>query len=243
MKRYLMLVLAAFAIVAASAAATSRSANSAPCQDSCSVHDMGGMHMNGAQPDMSGMGPHMTMTPSMPAHSDDSQRADRIVQTLRTAIEKYRDYRVAEQGGYVQFLANVPQPQYHFTNWRNAAAAEFVFDPARPTSLLYKKTANGFELTGAMYTAPRNSTLADLDARVPLSIAHWHEHVNFCKAPQGAGAGGYFGPTALFGLAGSIATEDACRAAGGTFVPVLFNWMVHVYPFATNRPEVWKLGH
>src|SRR4029077_5823535 len=97
MKRSLTRGLAAFAIVVASAAAPSRSASSAPCQDSCSVHDMGGMHMDGAQPDMSGMGPHMTMTPSMPAHTGDAQRADRIVQTLRTALEKYRDYRAAEQ--------------------------------------------------------------------------------------------------------------------------------------------------
>lgn len=124
-------------------------------------------------------------------------------------------------------------------------AAEFGFDPAKPTSLLYKKTATGYELIGAMYTAPRTSTLAQLDARVPLSVAHWHEHVNFCKAPAGSGKDAYFGPNARFGLAGSIATESACRKAGGTFMPVLFNWMVHVYPYERNPSDVWRvdMGH
>jgi hypothetical protein len=32
----------------------------------------------------------------------------------------------------------------------------------------------------------------------------------------------------LFGPNGSIATEEACTAAGGTFQPVLYGWMTHV---------------
>ena len=32
--------------------------------------------------------------------------------------------------------------------------AKLRFDPAEPTALLYKKTADGYELEGAMYTAP-----------------------------------------------------------------------------------------
>jgi hypothetical protein len=208
------------------------------------MDDMPGMsRSSGALPDMSGMGPHMTMTPSLPSHPGDTRRANDIVDTLKAAIGKYKDYRVAEADGFVPFLANVPQPQYHFTNWHNAAHALVAFDPAKPTSLLYAKTQTGYELIGAMYTAPRAATLADLDARVPLSIAHWHEHVNICKAPEGAGRDAYFGPNAHFGLKGSIATEDACRAAGGTFVPVIFNWMVHVYPYGKRAADIWKTGH
>ncbi len=33
------------------------------------------------------------------------------------------------------------------------------------------------------------------------------------------------------GLNGSISTEEACEAAGGTFMPHVFGWMVHVYPW------------
>ena len=51
---------------------------------------------------------------------------------------------------------------------------------------------------------------------VPLGVARWHQHINFCKAPAGRQTA-YFGPAAEFGLRGSIATKEACEAAGGTF--------------------------
>ena len=34
--------------------------------------------------------------------------------------------------------------------------AKLRFDPAEPTALLYRKTEDGYELEGAMNTAPRN---------------------------------------------------------------------------------------
>jgi hypothetical protein len=37
-----------------------------------------------------------------------------------------------------------------------------------------------------------------------------------------------------FGFAGTISTEGACEAVGGNFHPLIFGWMVHVYPFATD---------
>jgi hypothetical protein len=90
-----------------------------------------------------------------------------------------------------------------------------------------------------MYTAPKRFTEDDLDQRIPLSVAQWHEHVNFCKAPAGMTLlqkkDAYLGPNAQFGLKGSINTQEACDAAGGTFIPVVFNWMVHVYPFEKDE--------
>jgi len=245
MKRSIAIAGLILSLVIGGSLAVARTAASAPaCQDSCNVSDMPGMeHVNAPSPDMTDMGPHMTMTPAMPSHPGDDQRAAQIVATLGRAIERYKSYQAAEQDGFVPFHPELPQPQYHFTNYRNAMAAQFGFDAAKPTSLLYKRTANGYELIGAMYTAPRTSTLADLDARVPLSVAHWHEHVNFCKGPAGATRADYFGPGARFGLKGSIATADACQAAGGTFLPVIFNWMVHVYPYERDAADVWKVGH
>jgi hypothetical protein len=79
-----------------------------------------------------------------------------------------------------------------------------------------------------------------LDERIPLSIAQWHEHTNFCTAPAGH-KDEYFGPNAKFGLKGSIVTDDACIAAGGTFHPVVFNWMVHVYPFEKDQASIWSV--
>ena len=72
---------------------------------------------------------------------------------------------------------------------RNALAAQFSFDPTKPTSLLYKKVNGEYQLEGAMYTAPKRFTEDQLNERIPLSIAHWHEHVNLCLPPKGVGMG------------------------------------------------------
>lgn len=214
----------------------------APCATSC-MTSMGSMSDSGMGSDMT-MGAHaahMTLTALRPPAPGDQQRADAIVAALRVALAKYSDYRVAEADGFKPFLPNFPQPRYHFTNMTNALAALSRFDPSRPTSLLYAKDGSGYKLVGAMYTAPRNSTPNQLDARVPLSIARWHEHTNICWAPLGTDKSAYIGPDAKFGLAGSIATQSACDAAGGRFTPVILNWMVHVYPFETEQAQIWHV--
>ncbi len=43
---------------------------------------------------------------------------------------------------------------------------------------------------------------------------------------------------AKFGLSGTIATAQACKAAGGRFFPQIFGWMVHVYPFDPPN-QIW----
>lgn len=191
--------------------------------------DMSGMHLD--------MNPHMFMTALRPANAADQARADQIVDTLRPAIEKYKDYHAALADGFKIFLSNVPQQHYHFTNWRYAVEAQFAFHPARPTSLLYKKVPGGYELEGAMYTAPKRYTEDQLSERVPLSVARWHKHVNFCMPPKGT-------PPAQvnhkeFGLSGSISAKQACSAAGGRWFPEIFNWMVHVYPYETDPDKIW----
>jgi hypothetical protein len=264
MRRALLFLAPIAAIVVAGVGASSaRSAGStSPCQATCSVADaMNPMPGMTAMPaatttpadamasgtmsmsQMGSMGPHMTLTAKWSARPGDAERAAQIAATLRASIEKYQDYRVAEQDGYIPFHANIPQPQYHFTNYANAAAAIVRFDPSKPTSLLYAKTSDGYTLVGAMFTAPRTATLDDLNARVPLSIAQWHEHVNLCKGPAGTPPSAYLGPDAKFGLQGSIATADACTATGGTFYPLIYNWMVHVYPFESDPVQIWKVGH
>jgi hypothetical protein len=183
------------------------------------------------------MSAHMYMTTLRPANPADEKRAQEILAQLRPSIEKYRDYRVALADGFKIFGPNVPQPQYHFTNYTYAFEASFEFNPAHPTSLLYKKTSDGYELVGAMYTARKFASEDDLNARVPLSIARWHKHTNLCLPPKG---------TSLqqanfkeFGLHGSIATQEACEQAGGRWFPQIFGWMVHVYPYETNPEKIW----
>jgi len=205
---------------------------------------MPGMDMSAADGAMSGdLMPmaHMTMTKLAPMRAGDAARAAAIADTLRGAIEKYRDYHVALDEGFTIFLAKVPQKVYHFTSKPNALAALFSFNPSRPTSLLYRKTTDGYELVGAMYTAPKRYTPEALNERVPLSVAEWHMHTNLCLPPVGQeqamlSAGKV---PSRFGLRGTIATEDACKAAGGRFHPTVFGWMVHVSPWEKNPALVW----
>lgn len=221
--------------------ATPIAAIAVACAAASAMPSMPSMGSMPASSGMGSMGAHMTLTEKRSPQPGDAARAAGIVNTLRGALVKYQDYRAAEQDGFVPFHAEIPQKQYHFVNYANAAAAQRSFDPTRPTALLYAPASDGYRLIGAMYTAPRRATLDELNARVPLSIAQWHEHTNFCKGPAGSSMSDYIGHDARFGLHGSIDTADACAAAGGTFAPVIYNWMVHVYPFESDPSQIWKV--
>lgn len=184
---------------------------------------------------------HMHMTALRPLQPGDRQKADAIVAAAKKAMAPYTDYRKALADGYVIFHPNVPQSQYHFTNREYAREARWHFDPLKPSSLLYKKTADGgYKLIGVMYIDRVNASEEELNERIPLSIARWHQHVNICEAPAGQKAA-YFGPNAKFGFLGSITTKRACDAAGGEFHPHLFGWMVHVYPYETDPRKIWSM--
>jgi hypothetical protein len=183
----------------------------------------------------------MFMTSQRPIQPGDQAKADAVAAAAKAAMEPYQDYHKALADGFRIFLPNVPQPIYHFTKLEYGREALTHFDPSKPTSLLYKKTPDGgYKLVGAMYTDRVTAGQDELDQRIPLSIARWHQHVNFCKAPPGEFAA-YFGPDAKFGLLGSINTRDACDAAGGTFLPHVFGWMVHVYPYETDPRKIWSV--
>lgn len=196
------------------------------------MHSMESRHID--------MGPHMKMTELRDPQPGDQERAATIVEAARRIAEKYEDYGVALNDGYQIFLPNIPQKQYHFTNKRNAIEATFRFNPERPTSLLYEKQGDDYKLIGIMYTAPKKASEDDLNKRIPLSVAQWHEHVNFCAPPRDRRQE-VRGPHPKFGFAGSIATKEDCDAEGGKFLPVVFNWMVHVYPFEKNPGDIWSV--
>ena len=221
-----------------------------PAHDMSSIEGMDMQHdsasgeqeMNAATQMMSShhldMGPHMKMTELRPMHDGDQRRAAQIVEEAREVMEKYQDYHTALNDGFKIFLPNVPQKQYHFTNYWYGFEAGFRFNPEHPTSLLYDKTPGGYKLAGVMYTAPAKASEEELNDRIPLSIAQWHQHVNFCFPPKDRNAE-MWQKNPKFGMAGSISTKQACDAAGGRFVPRVFGWMVHVYP---DEKDVWAIG-
>ena len=212
------------------------------------MRDMAGMNnsdgtahaMRSMQDRKMDMGPHMKMTTLRELKPGDQEKADQVVAAARKAAETYMDYKTALADGYKIFLPNVPQKQYHFTNYRYAFEAAIQFNPEHPTSLLYEKNGDGYKLIGVMYTAPKNSTWNELDQKIPLSIAQWHAHINMCLPPPER-KNEAWGPNAKFGLAGSITTRADCDAAGGKFMPQIFGWMVHVYPFEQKPEDVWSV--
>jgi hypothetical protein len=189
--------------------------------------------------------PHLELTPMRAPTAADSAHARQILLQLKESIGRYRDYRAALADGYEPFLPNVRQTVYHFTSRRRAIAAAFRFDPTEPTSLLYEKTRDGYRLVGAMYTAPKRASPAELDERVPLSIARWHAHVNICvpKTSQRQRWRETANGRMKFGPAGAIASEAECDAAGGRWFPQLFGWMIHVNPFEDDPTRIWGTHH
>lgn len=190
---------------------------------------------------------HMKLTPQRRAATGDSARATALVTRIRSSLAKYRDVRAAVADGFQQFLPGVKnQPVFHYTNRLYALEAMMRFDPDHPTSLLYQPQGDSLVLVGAMYTAPARLSDDDLDQRIPLSVARWHEHVNWCIPPRGGvqhwrdSTGGH----PVFGPQSPIATPEACNAVGGRFLPRIFGWMVHVNAFASDDPRViWAVHH
>src|SRR5258708_2933705 len=139
------------------------------------------------------------------------------------------------------------QKTYHFTNNWLAVKEAFRFDPAKPTSLLYTKEANGhFKLIGAMYTAPKRWGPDKLDERIPLSIPRSHKHVNWCLPKKGETERWLERKDGqpVFGPGSPVATKSACEAVGGNFQDTVFGWMIHANVFAGDDPAtIWGDDH
>src|SRR5579872_2282552 len=153
-RRRLVKIFGLAGLLAAGALAQNQAPQKSPQQPSAPTHDdsmqnmpgmdMGNMKMGNDEQDhvqsgaMHAMQPghhmegtHMHMTTLRPATPDDRDRANQIVEALRPALEKYKDYRVALADGFRIFAPNLPQPEYHFTSAWNGFVESFTFDPAR----------------------------------------------------------------------------------------------------------------
>ena len=174
---------------------------------------------------------HLKLTPMRAPNARDSARGAEILRDMREGIEPYRDYRKAIDDGFRIFLPKIPMKVYHFTNYRRSIRAGRSFDARKPSSLLYERRPDGgYTLVGAMYVAKRDATPDELNARVPLSLAQWHAHVNICmpsirdRARWRETVNGQV----KFGPAGAISTKAECEREDARFIPQLFGWMVHV---------------
>ena len=186
--------------------------------------------------------PHMEMTVRLPQASGDATRADAILAAARQVMARYPTVAAAERAGFKKFAAGVELPIEHYTNNWYALEAWFgKFDLEHPTSLIFKRSPSGLSIVGVMYTASNATDETQLNARVPLSVGTWHRHIDFCAPPPGTPISAMVPPNARFGFAGSIATRAACAAAGGQFRPIVFGWMVHVWPNETDPGKIWAV--
>ena len=179
---------------------------------------------------------HMRLSPTRTATAEDTTRARNLARHLRTSLAKYSDTAAAVADGYRMFMPNVKtQRVYHFTNYRHAFMEAFRFDPEKPTSILYERASDGsLRILGAMYTAPKRVDPSKLDERIPLSIARWHQHVNWCIPKRGEEKRWLerFEGLPLFGPESPVATREQCDEVGGRFFPTVFGWMIHANVFA-----------
>jgi hypothetical protein len=208
--------------------------------DKGKMNDMADMKSMG--PSMAAMAGHMTITPLWPKQAGDEERAKEVVAEAKATMERYKDYRKALADGYVIANPKLEQPQYHFNKEANAKESDLHFDPSKPTSLLYRRTPyQQYKLEGVMYTARPNATEEDLNERIPLSVARWHEHTNFCEAPADR-VKDYQAAHPKFGMFGSINTKEACESEGGIFHPYMFTWMIHVFPYENDFKDVFSMN-
>jgi hypothetical protein len=205
--------------------------------------DMGDIgDMSGMGPSMAAMAGHMYMTPLRPKQPGDQEKAKAVVVEAKATLERYKDYRKALRDGYVIANPKLEQPQYHFMNKANTREADLHFDPSKPTALLYRRTpTQQYKLEGAMYTASPDATEDELNQRIPLSVARWHRHINFCEAPEDR-ARDYQAAHPKFGMFGSINTQEACTAERGIFHRYVFTWMIHIFPYEPDFKEVFSMN-
>ena len=198
--------------------------------------------MSNMGPSMAAMAGHMYMTPLRAKQPGDTEKAKAVVAAAKAMMERYKDYRKALGDGYVIANPKLKQPQYHFMNEANTREADLRFDPTKPTALLYRRTPlQEYKLEGLMYTTSPDATEDELNERVPLSIARWHRHVNYCAAPADR-IKDYQSAHPKFGMFGSIKTEEACTAARGTFNAHMFTWMIHIFPYEADFKEVFSMN-
>jgi hypothetical protein len=184
---------------------------------------------------------HMQMSLKREAAPGDAERATEILSAAAAVLSRYRDVETAVHDGYKPFFPSGRiGEEIHYTNYHRRRLEQQHIDYGRPSSILYRRTVDGLKAIGVMYTVPTDATPDQLDAVAPLSFATWHRHVDFCGGPKTLPKSEQFGPNARFGPQGSIHTEAECDTAQGLWIPVVLEWMTHVYP---NEPQQWGGMH
>lgn len=189
--------------------------------------------------------PHLTLTPITQTQPGDLESCDRLIATLKHSLAKFEQTTEAEKAGYWKFPPNSDDLNIvHYVNPWLSHLENWRIDPTLPGSILYQRQPNEkLKLIGAMFNAPVDSTIEELNKRIPTSVARWHLHTNICLPEPIWDEGqwqrkkeGY----PVFGPFSPIATQTECEKVGGKFKETVLGWMVHVYAFTENSQDIFN---
>jgi plastocyanin len=187
---------------------------------------------------------------------------------VNVAINQYPDIGDACAAGFVKSTNQVANMGIHMID--NGARG---FDPDRPQMVLFARDDGfglgrqelgtcqngewtgeaGFEPVGAVFNLRLTAEHPDGFAG---PIDNWHIHYNTCigRSTETASAANVEPEPEAAAAEGSRSstTGEACRDRGGTFIPVIPNWMMHAYVaddfdaqsgvFSMFNPTVWPLS-
>jgi len=148
----------------------------AKANEAHAVHDMTPGHM-----DAHNLHVHMTADASRNSRGRRARQRDRHAASLRH--REIQGLHVASTTGYKIFLPDLPQPEYHFTNYWNGFLEAFTFDPAPRLPSSTKRLQPVTNLLAPCTTMPKRA-LKDQSRPRPLSV-----HVAFAHQPMHAPEG------------------------------------------------------
>ncbi len=95
----------------------------------------------------------------------------KLIADIRVATQRYQDMERAKADGYAQISGNVPLEGYHFH--RPGIAG---FDYTQPSTLLYIRTNEKWQLVGLEYALP-----GQRPAETPFPGVAWERHLARCR--------------------------------------------------------------
>jgi hypothetical protein len=145
--------------------------------------------------------------------SREQSEADALVTATKLALASagFEDVAIAEAAGYRPVQPPTSR-LVHYVNPAHLASPE-VLDPTAPESLVYRTSADGPVLEGAMYMLPSvRSPIPDVGGLA----AHWHGHDELCFA------------TATAMIVGTVGPDGRCPEGSRNEVtpPMLHVWTV-----------------
>lgn len=164
--------------------------------------------------------PQSQLMPLFPANTltnaDFPQFKSQLDEVRQVAL-KFGNVEDAKKAGYVNTTNDVPYMGEHYLNYD--ILKKGIFDPSRPTGLLYSKIGpNGAEqLVGVWFLMIPgiNGITRDVEpAGFAGNLDMWHAHVGLCLVGTASASQGE--------------TKESCAAKGGAFTADL-RWMIHVW--------------